>query len=272
MSKEKVINDADIESPDKSQDIIESQTHAVVDLGQLSPLQQMKEAKKMGLTIPEMKEMLELQKEYEANEARKAFHVALAEFKKNPPQVVKDKLNEKYGSAYTTIGNMVNTVNEAMGPFGLNARWDYPETADNTLKVSCILSHTLGHEETVTLTGAPDTSGSKNVQQERKAGRTYLKLETFEAVTGMASVNGNIDDDGNSAAPTKAPEPVIISSDQLTELNKIVKDNDLDKAIFATWLSKKVPYTKGDVSVLWVDQFALVKAQLEKSAKQKKEK
>jgi len=235
----------------------------------LSPMQQMQQAKEMGMSVEEMKEMLALQKEYEANEARKAFHVALAEFKKNPPQVVKDKMNAKYGSAYATLGNMVNTVNEAMGPFGLSARWDYPETTDNTLKVTCILSHTLGHEESVTLTGAPDTSGSKNIQQERKAGRTYLKLETFEAVTGMASVDGNIDDDGNSAGPSKAPEPVIISTAQLAELDKIIEDNGLDSAIFSSWLSKKIPYTKGDWGALWVDHFAMVKAQLEKSAKQK---
>ena len=260
---------------EKEVEVIEHENHLPLasssTVQQLSPLQQMQQAKEMGLSIDEMKEMMALQKEFEANEARKAFHVALAEFKKNPPRVVKDALNQKYGSAYTTIGNMVNIVNEAMGPFGLSSRWDFPETTDNTIKCACILSHTLGHEEKVTLTGMPDTSGSKNPLQERKSARTYLKLETFEAVTGMASVEGNINDDGNSSGKARAPEIVCITEEQSLIIDSKIKENDLDISIFTKWLGKKCPYTKGNVDKLSVDHYSIVIAQIEKSIKNKKE-
>jgi len=191
----------------------------------LSPIEIMQQAKAAGLEVADMKEMLALQKEYEANEARKAFHKALAEFKKDPPQVIKDMLNAQYESDYVSIGNMVNTVTEELGKFGLNTRWDFPVLEGNAISCTCIMAHELGHEESVTLTGPVDESGKKNPLQGRKSTRTYLKLETFEAVTGMASVSGNNDDDGNSAVE-------YITEEQVADLTALMDEVNADKAAF----------------------------------------
>jgi hypothetical protein len=40
------------------------------------------------------------------------------------PDVVKDMLNKQYGSDYSSLANLVNTTNRALGEYGLNARWD----------------------------------------------------------------------------------------------------------------------------------------------------
>ena len=216
------------------------QVQTAGDITSMSPIQQMQQAHSMGLSVDEMKEMMELQLKYEANEARKAFHLALAKFKENPPKIYKDLKNTQYNdSAYVSLGNMVNGVNEAMGPFGLNARWDYPETNDDkTMVVTCILSHALGHEEKVTIPGPVDMSGTKNPLQARKSTRTYLKLETFEAVTGTASILGNRDDDGNAAGAQTA-EPVVIkriTEDQAKTIHSMITDNELRMDKFITWL------------------------------------
>jgi len=201
---------------------------------QLSPVQIMQQAKAAGLEISDMKEMLSLQKEYEANEARKAFHLALAEFKKNPPKIVKDMLNKQYGSNYVSIGNMVNTVNEEAGKHGLNARWDFPKPENNLITVTCILAHKFGHEESVTLYGEVDKSGAKNVLQGHKSTRTYLKLETFEAVMGVASVDGNVNDDGNSNS-----KPIeLITEDQANTLHSKITNNGLNMKLFMGWFTK----------------------------------
>ncbi len=196
---------------------------------QLSPIQAMERAKAAGLDVKEMEDMLALQKDYEANEARKAFHQALAEFKKDPPEVIKDMLNAQYGSDYVSIWNMVNTVTKELGKFDLNTRWDFPISEGNTISCTCIMSHALGHEESVTITGPVDVSGSKNPLQGRKSTRTYLKLETFEAVTGMASASGNIDDDGNT--PVK-----YITEGQFNELNALADEVGADKEGFVKFL------------------------------------
>ena len=129
--------------------------------------------------------------------ARKAYYEAKVSFKASVPDVTKDKQNKQYDSAYASIGNVVNTVNEALSKFDLDASWEFDQ--GERIKVTCTLRHALGHSESVSLFGAPDASGSKNPLQQIKSTLTYLKLATYEAVTGIATKEGNLDDDGNAA-------------------------------------------------------------------------
>lgn len=163
-----------------------------------TPLQMLQTAidNKMDPSIIE--KMLDLRDRWEAGEARKAYMEAIAAFKANPPKVIKNKLNKQYNSMYSTLDNLVNNVNAALSVHGLNARWDIAQQ-DKEITVRCILSHVMGHSESVALTAPPDTSGSKNAIQQIKSTITYLKLATYEAVTGIASEEGSLDDDGNAA-------------------------------------------------------------------------
>lgn len=140
--------------------------------------------------------LMDLKDRWEENEARKAFAEAIAAFKLDPPKVIKDKTNNQYESKYASIGNLVNTVNAALGQHGLSARWDVDQSAG--IKVSCILTHRGGHSERVSMSGPPDDSGKKNPLQQIKSTVTYLKIATFEAVTGIAASDAG-DDDGNGA-------------------------------------------------------------------------
>jgi hypothetical protein len=193
-----------------------------------SPMVMMIEAKKAGFSMEEISTMMDLQDRNDKRLAKQAFDKAMAEFKDNPPQVVKDMRNGQYDSGYTSIGNMVNTVAEAMGPFGLHTHWSFPEPqVQGAVAVTCVLAHELGHEISVTLEGPADSGGKKNPIQERKSARTYLKLETFEAVTGMASQNANLDDDGNATGQ----EPIaieLITDDQAMTIHAMINENGLD--------------------------------------------
>jgi len=211
----------------------------VVMASQLSPMELMIQAKQAGFSMEEINGMMDLQDRNDKRIAKQGFDKAMADFKRNPPKVIKDLKNKQYDSDYVSIGNMVNTVNEAMGPFGLSARWEYPESEkENWLVVTCILSHKLGHEISVTLDGPIDNEGKKNPMQGRKSGRTYLKLETYESVTGMASKAGNIDDDGNSTAPPPTP---LISDNQANKIYSMLDEHGLDRSIFLGWVNKAIP-------------------------------
>jgi hypothetical protein len=174
-----------------------------------APMQMLREAITQNVDTERLKALMELQREWQADEARRQFNIALAAFKKDPPVVVKDLLNKQYGSWYTSLGNLVNTVNAALGQHGLNASWDI-EQGEGSIAVICILEHEAGHSRRVRLEGPPDTSGTKNSLQSIRSTLTYLRGATFEAVTGIASRIVNQDDDGNDAgkrpAQAKAPE------------------------------------------------------------------
>ncbi|MDA3854225.1 MAG: hypothetical protein PF444_08300, partial [Bacteroidales bacterium] len=144
-----------------------------------SPALMMIRAKEAGLDADQMKQMLEVQQEWEANEALKAFNLAVSEFRENPPTVYKDKKNSQYNdSAYVSLGNMVNTVSAELSKHGLSIRWSFGTDEKNIIICTCTLSHKLGHAESVTVDGPPDESGKKNALQARKSTRTYLKLES----------------------------------------------------------------------------------------------
>jgi hypothetical protein len=192
-----------------------------------SPMQMLQSAIDKNMAPEVIEKMLDLRDRWEASEARKAYMEAIAAFKANPPKVIKDKTNSQYHSKYSSLANLVNNVNAALSIHGLNARWDINQQ-DKEITVKCILSHVLGHSESVGLTAPPDTSGSKNSLQQIKSTITYLKIATYEAVTGIASEEGSLDDDGNGAGDKYADWYAAIDECDTVEAVNAVKRKLVD--------------------------------------------
>ena len=165
----------------------------------ITPMRLIELASERGATIEQMQQLFELKLRVEADEAKKAFVTAMAAFKTEAIRVTRDKENKQYGSMYTTLGNLVNTVTPHLSKHGLSVRWDIDQTAG--IKVTCIITHSLGHSENVAMTCPPDSSGAKNPIQQIKSSITYAKACTFESICGLASTDANLDDDGNNGAP-----------------------------------------------------------------------
>lgn len=183
-----------------------------------------------GADMNQLEKLLDLKERYDNEQARRSFSAALSEFKKNPPKIINDLINKQYNSSYASIGAVVIEVTKELAKFGFSTRWDYPES-DGNIKVTCIITHSMGHSESVTASGPPDKSGSKNPLQEIKSTRTYLKIETFEAVTGLVSSSNNLNDDGAGAG-----QPVeLITKAQAKKLNSRITDNDLNMDTFLKW-------------------------------------
>lgn len=201
----------------------------------ITPMQMLAIAVERGDDLERLKQLRELYKEWRADEQKNAYTVAFAEFKKNMPDVVKDMLNKQYGSDYSSLANLVNTVNRVLGEYGLNARWD-PVQTDSTITVACILTHIDGHSERVTIGGPPDTSGSKNPLQQIKSTLTYLEGATFQAITGVVARSASKDDDGKGSGKNEVPPPegyedwkadmIALSDEGLEKLQAAWKGSD----------------------------------------------
>src|SRR5687768_295306 len=96
-------------------------------------------AVQQGADLDKLERLMQLEREWKADQAREAYYKAVAEFKQVPLLVTKDKVNKQYNSKYTGQGNLVNTVNPVLARFGLSADWDLNQ--DNGIKVTCTLSH-----------------------------------------------------------------------------------------------------------------------------------
>ena len=199
-----------------------------------------------------IEKFMDLRDRWEQNEARKAYHVAMAAFKANLPTVVKDKTNSQYKSKYASEDALINTINPELSKHGLSATFDFAQTGDE-IKVTCNITHADGHRESVSLSGKADGSGSKNPLQQIKSTTTYLRKATFEAITGIASSDNEADDDGNGASRylTEAEVVTIISivTDKQVDLKKFlaymkaesietILESDYQKAIQALKVAK----------------------------------
>ena len=186
----------------------------------------------------QIEKIIELNERHEANEARKAFHVAMAEFKKDPPEIIKDKLNTQYGSNYSSLANVTSTISTALSEHGLSATWK-PDQKDGQIYVTCFLTHRLGHSEETTLFAPPDGSGSKNPIQQIKSTISYLEQITLLAAVGLAT--NDMGDDGNGAGgnvPGKAPIEIGPPNEKETATLQVIADLIPPKAGFVVSIKK----------------------------------
>uniref|UniRef100_A0A6H1ZG05 Putative Erf family protein n=1 Tax=viral metagenome TaxID=1070528 RepID=A0A6H1ZG05_9ZZZZ len=206
---------------------------------QASPNAVIMTAMQKGYDVSLIEKMMALQERYESNEARKAYHEAKAAFNENPPEILKDKENTQFSrgdkkAMYVSLGNILKTVNPALGKHGLSVSFEINQS-DKNVTVSCKLSHRMGHSEVVTMTAPPDTSGgnAKNPIQQIKSTITYLRAATFECVTGLAATDeANLDDDGNGSGATDE----YINTDQQTEINDLLKETKADVQKFLKYI------------------------------------
>ena len=70
------------------------------------------------------------------------------------------------------------------------------------IRVSCIITHVLGHSEQVSLQCGADQSGKKNNIQAVGSTVTYLERYTLLAATGIA-----VKDQDDDARRSESPEP-----------------------------------------------------------------
>jgi ERF superfamily len=157
-----------------------------------------------GASMEELKSLMDLQDRYEANEARKAFVAAMAEFKKNAPTILKDKNVSFTGTSYNhaTLGGICEVVIEALAEHGFSHDWDTVQPDSGMIETTCILTHVLGHTKKTTLKAPPDNSGKKNGIQQISSTITYLERYTLLGVCGLATKDLP-DDDGRSAGEQK---------------------------------------------------------------------
>lgn len=201
-----------------------------------TPAQLLQMAVQQGADLDRLERLMALQERWEANEARKAYTLAMAEFKKNPPQIIKNKeagfvnsKGQRVEYTYANLGGVVRSIVGALAEHGISHAWRTEQLDGGLIEVTCTLTHALGHSESVSLRTARDDSGSKNNIQAVASAITYLERYTLLAATGLAT--DDQDDDGASAerqAGAEVQAELIaqeILNRLLTDLSKCLDDN-----------------------------------------------
>jgi hypothetical protein len=193
-------------------DVIEMQASAVTlpSKAPATPADIVLYAMQQGADIAQIEKFMDLQMKWEADQARKAFVADMAEFKKAPPEIIKDKQVAYSGTSYmhATLGNVTEAIVSGLARCGFSHRWDTEQTGANIV-VTCILTHKLGHSERTTLSATKDDSGKKNAIQQIASTITYLQRYTLLAATGVATKDQEDDDGRGSELDTRLADEWI---------------------------------------------------------------
>lgn len=182
--------------------VAEHQPRALVAQAQVTPDQLLRLAMDKGVDLDRLEKLYALQQQWQADQARMAFTEAMVEFKKNPPEIIKDKHvafeTSKGWTEYdhTTLGCLCDALISSLAAVGISHDWEPNTTDPARISVACILTHSSGHSKRVTMHGPPDNSGGKNAIQAMSSTVSYLERYTLFAATGVAPID---DDDGRAA-------------------------------------------------------------------------
>ena len=174
----------------------------------VTPMQMLQTALSKGASIEQMAQLLDLQDRWEKMEARKAFVVAMNAFKANPPAVLKT-VKVAFGQtkySHASLDDASEIIGSALAQVGISHRWNVEQT-EGKIRVTCILTHSLGHSEQVPMEATPDTSGSKNSIQAIGSAVSYLQRYTLFTAAGIAPKN--VDDDGRGGVEVHQMDPRV---------------------------------------------------------------
>jgi hypothetical protein len=168
---------------------------------QLNPLVQ---AVLSGADIdPEkLDKLLAVQERYEQGQAKKAYSEAMAAFRSEAPVIDRNarvNFTSSKGTTdyqHSTLGYSLSVINPILGKHGLNPSWRTEQLDGGLIRVTCRLTHAMGHYEETALQASPDQSGNKNNIQAIGSTVSYLERYTLFSICGLAS--GTEDDDGGA--------------------------------------------------------------------------
>lgn len=160
----------------------------------MNPEQLLTLAVNNNLDIDKLERLMSLQKDWQADQARKAFFSSLAKFQSEVPEIRKSKavaFNEvKYN--YAPLADVVRQIKDTCRECGLSYRWEIQDDKE-LIKVTCLVTHLDGHTEQTTMTATPDDSGKKNKIQQRGSSIEYLKRYTLIGALGLSTTDSDID-------------------------------------------------------------------------------
>lgn len=179
--------------------------------------------------IAKLQQLLAVKERWEANEARKAFNVAFANFKAKAVKIIKRTEvtdGPLKGKFHANLFDVVDATTPHLSKHGLTISWSLTKDEPAWMEISCTLRHIGGHSESVSMGGAPDVGPGRNAIQARGSAKSYLERYTATAILGLAAQDA--DNDGNVSGDLGLNEGVV--ADHLAAIEACADIPSLQKA------------------------------------------
>jgi hypothetical protein len=179
----------------------------------------------------QLRELLAVRREWEADEARKAFNFAVSEFQRRCPII--EKADKAYDKAYARMDRIWREIRPLLTELGLSVTWQVCELRDNALcHVEGQLRHRDGHGERLAQDiPVPELIKGQNKAQQMGSASTYARRYALCAALGI--VTGD-DDDGHAAGVA------FVTHDQAREIAGLIDAArgiaDFNEVAFWKWV------------------------------------
>lgn len=171
----------------------------------------MQAAMQNGADPAYLRELLAVRREWEADEAKKAFNLAVAEFQRRAPII--EKADKAHDKMYARLDRIWREIRPLVTDLGLSVTWQVCEMREGFVHVEGMLRHRDGHgEKLVQDIALPELIRGQNLAQQTGSASTYARRYALCGALGI--VTGD-DDDGHNAG-TK-----FVTKEQADELHEL---------------------------------------------------
>ena len=175
-----------------------------------TPLMILEGAIAKGIDADKLEKLMALYERWEANQARKAFNSAIADFQAACPVIPKTKpvlnKNDSVRYYYAPLDKVLAVIRPHLNAAGLSIRFN-TETKGSIITAICTLSHRAGHSEVSYFSAPVDESMVANDTQKMVSANQYARRTCVMNALNLAA--GNEDDDGASAGPVPLDEEQV---------------------------------------------------------------
>ena len=161
----------------------------------VNPMQMLGAALDRGLSVADLGPLMDLVERHEANQARKAFAAAMAQFQAACPTIKKTTRADRY--VYAPLDEVLRTIRPHLDAAGLSIRFDTEMTGNSVITVTCTVIHRDGHSELSHFAAPVDEKMRVNDTQKVGSANSYARR--YAVMNALALVASAEDDDGFGA-------------------------------------------------------------------------
>lgn len=207
--------------------VAKSKPKAIATVKSATPADLLQIAVKQDADIDKMKQLMDMQERWEAKEAKKAYVLAMSNFRANCPMIERTK--EGHQSKFAGLAETIEQIKSLMADNGLSHSWKMDQDKEGQLiTVTCCVTHVFGHTECTSLSAGPDDSGNKIAIQAMASTISYLERYTLFGLLGLASAE--MDDDGQAAGGSQKQE--YITEQQAADLRALMEEIGVEEEKF----------------------------------------
>jgi hypothetical protein len=194
--------------------------------------------------------LLAMQREWEAGEAKKSYTRAMVAMKRELPTVInRDKTvtfatrgGDTTSYTHLSLAAAVEAITPHVCRHGFSVAFSTRSLEKNYIEVSCSITHRDGHSESCTLSGPPETSGTKNPVQAVASTVTLLQRYTLLSLLGIATKDHvdpqpaghkaaakTVDDVISMFVSAKTPNDVSVATSAWTDIKSQLDEDDRDQ-------------------------------------------